>query len=617
MNQLYLSKSDFKAGRSCPTKLYYKKQGYPSEQEGNEYLEFLADGGYVVGKLAQLLIPGGVEIRSDIGTRAALEESARLLERENAILYEAAVTAGGKLARIDILVKKGHVLDLIEVKSKSYDSREEGFSKDMNEYLEDVAFQAWLLQEAYPQFTVRSFLMMPDKSLTSQIEGLAGWFNKSLAQPPADARSRFRRIEVDFLFPENSPQHRRLLQENLLARIPVDLEVRRRLPEVVAAGEELLKSLSNGKVSKIPTRVGRKCFNCEYRGLPDDPRNGFLECWGELGRVAPHVSELYHAGTLGGRGGFLVEEMIAAKRVSLLDLPPAALLNSRGELSFRGRRQQIQIQHTRDNSEWISPELKTLLNGLRYPLHFIDFETITPALPFHRGMRPYEMIAFQWSCHTVDGPGLEPRHAEWLNTKPSFPNFAFARSLMELIGTEGTPMMWSNHENTVLRNILEQMENRGHRDEKLRKWLQSITRDKEKRRAGRLVDMNQLTLEHYFHPDMKGKTSIKLVLPAVWNNHPELHQIPWFRKYLKLENGLIQSPYNALSDLNGELEQASEIIKEGTGAMRAYYEITCGDLRDDPQAREKRQKMLLRYCELDTMAMVIIWTHWFRAAESV
>ncbi|MCB1226582.1 MAG: hypothetical protein KDK99_12280 [Verrucomicrobiales bacterium] len=55
----FLTKSDFKVARSCPTKLFYKKQRYPSSDEENEYLQFLAEGGYMVEALACLSFQEG------------------------------------------------------------------------------------------------------------------------------------------------------------------------------------------------------------------------------------------------------------------------------------------------------------------------------------------------------------------------------------------------------------------------------------------------------------------------------------------------------------------------------------------------------------------------------
>jgi len=62
---MLLSKSDFKVAGTCPTKLYYRKLGYPSTNHENPYLEFLADGGYMVEAIAKLMFPEGREIVAD------------------------------------------------------------------------------------------------------------------------------------------------------------------------------------------------------------------------------------------------------------------------------------------------------------------------------------------------------------------------------------------------------------------------------------------------------------------------------------------------------------------------------------------------------------------------
>ena len=56
---MYLSKTDFRVARTCPTKLYYRKRGYPSSMEDDEYLALLAEGGFMVQKIATLLYPEG------------------------------------------------------------------------------------------------------------------------------------------------------------------------------------------------------------------------------------------------------------------------------------------------------------------------------------------------------------------------------------------------------------------------------------------------------------------------------------------------------------------------------------------------------------------------------
>ncbi|MCJ7484061.1 MAG: DUF2779 domain-containing protein [Thermodesulfovibrionales bacterium] len=607
----YISKSDFKVARDCPAKLYYKKKRYPSNLEANEYMQFLAEGGYVVGKLATLLRPGGIEIKTNHGYKYAVDETTELLKKENVTLYEAAIFSNSKLVRIDILEKQGGVINLIEVKSKSFDSSQKNPWSDMKEYLEDVAFQTMVLREAYPEAEIHSFLFLPDKAQCTKIDGLAGWFRK--ANPdPNEAPSRFPRIGVKFIYTESSPQHTQLQADNLLALENVDDKVAKMMPGIQCETEKFIGSVRDG-LKKIAVQPNKKCFKCEYRDSGDVQQDGFRECWGALADVSPHISELYFAGAVGGSEP-VIDQLIAQGRVSLYDIPLEALGKKGGGMGSRGERQLIQIRNTKENNEWASAEMKEELNTWEYPLQFIDFETSIPAIPFHKGMRPYELIAFQWSCHTIDRPGAEPAHSEWINLDEGFPNFRFSESLLEKIGDKGTPLMWATHENTVLRKILEQMELFGYENDKLKDWLERITTDDKKKRKGRLVDMCAFTRKHYFHPQMKGSNSLKKVLPAVWQNHTYLHSIPWFRKYLKLEQGLAADPYDTLG---GEIEalENDEVVNEGTGAMRAYYEMMFGEHRGDPAVKKNWREKLLRYCELDTMSMIIVWTHWLKLSS--
>src|SRR5262245_9566359 len=85
----YLSKSDFKIARTCPTKLYYKKLAYPSIRDGSECREFLADGGYMIETIAKLLHPEGIEVGWDEGLEYSALETVQALQAENVTLFEA------------------------------------------------------------------------------------------------------------------------------------------------------------------------------------------------------------------------------------------------------------------------------------------------------------------------------------------------------------------------------------------------------------------------------------------------------------------------------------------------------------------------------------------------
>ena len=179
-----------------------------------------------------------------------------------------------------------------------------------------------------------------------------------------------------------------------------------------------------------------------------------------------------------------------------------------------GERNIIQIKHTKSNTEWTGEGFKEMISNVTCPLHFIDFETFAGVFPFHSNMRPYERMAFQWSCHTINKPDSEPVHSEWINLKNKFPSFEFAETLMKQIGYESVPLMWSSYENTILREIYEQIDFYKYDNPELKSWLRrSVRFDKD---DGRLFDMEKVALKQYFHPKMKGRTSIKVPLTLLF-----------------------------------------------------------------------------------------------------
>lgn len=618
-NSRTLSKSDFKIARDCPTKLYYKKKGYPNNNEENEYMMYLAEGGYMVGKYAQLLYPEGIEVKTDNGTGYALAETEELLSKHKEItLFEAAIEHEGKIIRIDILKKSGDHFDLIEVKSKSWDSSEEDWERESmeEEYYEDVAFQYHVLSQKFPNAKITPYLLMPDKYKSSGIEGLAGWF-KIIREEP-DPESTFRKVDAQFIPGEGSAEHKQLIQDNITVLVNVTNEVLSRQEMVVDYSKTLIESLKGKELKKINGVLDKGCFKCEFRS-EDKTKSGYHECMGKRADPDPHIADLYYIGAIGRNQH--ANDLISEGKTSLYDIQEQALLLANGKWGARGIRQKLQIDQTKQNKEWFSANLKGELKTWKYPLYFIDFEASLGAIPFHKDVRPYETIAFQWSCHIVDAPNKQPRHFEWINTSAAFPNFEFAKSLMELVkkNGEGTLLMWSNYENTTLRKVYGQMQERGHKDPALKAWLEEVVKMEVNGTPkgsfpGKFVDMNDTTLKHYFHPYMKGRTSIKKTLPAIWNHHPYLHGLAWFKKYHLVKDGKVQNPYETLGNGISDSEK-QDVVKEGTAAMRAYFEMIFGRGRSDATARDAIRDSLLRYCELDTMAMVIIWNHWLEKAN--
>ncbi len=70
---------------------------------------------------------------------------------------------------------------------------------------------------------------------------------------------------------------------------------------------------------------------------------------------------------------------------SIRDIPDDFPLNE------RQRRAATSVQ---TGKPWFSDDLGKELGALKYPLCFMDFETINPAIPRFAGMRPYDQTSF-------------------------------------------------------------------------------------------------------------------------------------------------------------------------------------------------------------------------------
>ena len=167
MQPTTLSKSGFALALDCPRKLVYAANpAYVDAGQQNEFLAALADGGHQVGALGRLMHPQGIEITAR-AIDEQLEQTAALLERESVTLFEPTILVNNLLIRVDILVKHGDDVQLIEVKSKGFDPKRKSMhSKEKTRhpvdggwrsYLYDVTFQTYVLRLARPQWRVTPY----------------------------------------------------------------------------------------------------------------------------------------------------------------------------------------------------------------------------------------------------------------------------------------------------------------------------------------------------------------------------------------------------------------------------------------------------------------------------
>jgi hypothetical protein len=292
-----------------------------------------------------------------------------------------------------------------------------------------------------------------------------------------------------------------------------------------------------------------------------------------------------------------------------------------------------------DNSIYVEKDgLKKEMSEWKFPLHFIDFETSAVALPFTAGRRPYEQVAFQFSHHVYYENGTIEHKSEFISNKPGeFPNFQFARALKKsLENDKGTIFRFASHENSILNAIIVQLLNSQEPDrEDIISFLKTITNSTNNSAQvwegeRNMVDLNRVVKEYYYNPHTKGSNSIKAVLPASLNSSAFLrnkYSLPIGeinltslnfdsnQVWLKIEDGKVINPYKMLPPVfDGwtEVEKEENLsetkeISDGGAALTAYAKLQYQDMTENE--RNQITKGLLKYCELDTLAMVMVYEH--------
>ena len=605
-----LSKSDFTLARDCEMKLHWRENGFPDSRASNQYLRLLAEGGFMVEALARAMYPGGTLLESGNATLDA-EHTLALLQEPNVTLFQATFLAGRRHVRTDIIEKRGNVVRLIEVKAKSFDgaahaesvrtggpggfrSKVKGHAilADWIQKFEDLTFQVLVLERALPGVTVQPWLLMVDKSKRSALDNVPALFElvrrDRAEQPGALLSAEFRGTDDD------------LRQLDILTEVDAASEVAMLRAQVDAAATHFESLLDAPRAALVPP-LGPHCADCEFRTEPLAD-SGFAHCWGSLAAIAPHVLELNRVGTVKDADGTpLVTSLARAGKASLFDIPEDRLSKKDGTIGAQAERQLRQLRHTRSGEQWVSAALRDKLSALTYPMHFIDFEVSRLALPYHANMRPYGQVVFQWSCHTVDAPGATPRHTEWLNSEHEWPNTTFSQTLRNVLGAHDTVMAWSPFESGRLSELAKEHAHFAAYDPALVSWVEQL-------KATRIFDLHKCAVEDFYHHGMRGRTSIKVILDALWKSDVAMRDqyAAWMGTVVSAE----QDPYKALPAL--EIAGVVQDVHEGTGAMRAYEAMMYGVERTDARAIEQWRSLLLQYCKLDTLSMVLVFEYWRR-----
>jgi len=403
-------------------------------------------------------------------------------------------------ARADALVPEGDRYVLRETKASTFPLKADKVTTDKpkEEHLNDLAIQAWIMSGS----------------------GL-----------PL-GRSELNLLNSKWRYPGDGDY------SGLFRQLDVTSDIATRVQDVPI----WLEGASMTVTGEMPqTQTGKHCtkpYACIYHGFcePLDPAGPEHPI-----ELLPDLAGKTLAGKLRETKGY----------VSILDPRPDELTGKQSALYRR-----IQAAH-RTGSDFREPGVEAVINAYPYPRYFFDFEGIDLPVPRWEGVRPYEQIPFQWSCHIETRPGVF-RHGEFLNLTGNDPSVGCINRMREVINPDdGGPIFvyFATYEKGRLEGLAERHPEHA---ELLNKYV------------SRLVDLLPIVKNHYYHPGMNGSFSIKKVLPVI------------------------------APDLNyGELDE----VQGGTAAQVAYIEAAL-DSDTTPERKADLDQKLRTYCRQDTWAMV-------------
>jgi hypothetical protein len=693
----YLSKSRFKLALECPTKLHYTvpANGYFDKNQGNDFLQALADGGHQVGELAKYKyhpnpVGDGITVEP-LAHAQALAQTQAMLERPGrVVIAEAALLSAPYFVRVDILIqdKDAKTIDLIEVKSKSVTSddvasRFKGASGKYEAswlpYLYDVTFQAEVARLVFPGYVIRPKLLLVDPERVFEQDGLHQLF-KVVEMRSQDGRSRVHVQTPDQLTKADLGQMD-YLREVDVSDVVADL-CARPIDNVAHVPEQYRENLKTfmqwaGELQTSGAKhfhgVSKACRTCQFRAPEgSDQKSGVHECWqmaisqGLLqggrslhDRTIPLSIDLW-GGATGAKS--LADLVIAQGRAFLEDIQPEDLQakgtsKDQGMSALERRMAQIHAASGLQTTPLLEESRLSEMDEWQWPLHMIDFETTAPALPFFKGMHPYQTLAFQFSHHIMEkmpNGTVHIRHAnQWISTKAGVnPNIDFVRALRKALMPDGqlrgTVFRYHNHENTVLRGLRKTIHAAPQvmvpDAKELKEFIDLITKStgKEKKEHGdfsgpkAMVDLHRLIQEGYYSKHAGGSISLKFMLPAVLKDASAVAEmysksgvygvglpIPSLNfntpeGHVWLQADKCNDPYKTLPGIfgpsHGQLDAMlarlagddddDGAINQGGLAMTAYNYTQFACLED--RERQSIERALLRYCELDTLAMVML-----------
>ena len=506
-----ISKSDYLLGVKCPSALWYKKHR-PDLKPATTPNESVLRSGTEVGELARQRFAGGVLIDADSWTDEALTQTSKIMSafapavffrdyyetkesdtnEVNEVVYEGVVkTQSGEYCAADILRNNGNgTWDLIEVKSTTT-VKNKGVG---------------------PRGGARKDSHIVDISFQRYVFEKAGIkINRCFIMMLNKEYVRNGDLDLNQLF------------------IETDVTDELDTMETVEKNINHLREILNGPelgIAITKTKCKNTFYECPF----------ISHCWKDVPNYSvfnafrsPDCDEIYNR--------------CATADITKIPEEPKSDIK------------KLEIECFLENSNHIDKkELKNFVDGLQYPLYFLDYESINSPVPLFDNSKPYQQICFQFSLHVSEKPGAVLKHFEFLHNEPTDPRPELIKKLIEYCGDTGSIIVYFKGFESARNNEMA---------ESFPKYADGLYAINE-----RIVDLYIPFQKHHLYSyKQNGSASIKKTLPA----------------FTKLS-------YEGMEIANGA--QASEQFLNFINGKQTSAET------------QNMLNALSKYCEQDTFAMV-------------
>ena len=497
-----LSKSKYTLSCQCQKALWLRCNK-PEEAVVDPALASRFEAGAQIGKMARSLFGDYTDTTAytndgQLDISAMIRTTQQLMQSGCNVICEAAFSTPNHYCAVDILRKTAHGWAIYEVKSSTSHMIVKDPEKTFGKYAADIAYQRWVLEQCGVNVTETYLVTVNSDYVYMGQLDIQQFFNIT----PMDA-----------------------IASNEYLKVP---------NQVTRA----LQTMSENQEPKID--LSAKCnkpYKCAFWGYCTQhlPKHSVFNLYG-VGCNFNQQLKLYKQGI-----------------ISFEDLAQQSL----------GPIQTLQVNSWLRQQECINPAgIVKFLNKVRYPLYFLDFESMQPAVPIYPNSKPYMQICFQYSLHYIEQEGGELKHKAFLaKSNGQDPRRELAESLCRDIPRNACIMAYNDpFEKTRIKEMASIFPD-------LADHLMNI--------HSHIIDLLIPFREgNYYRPNMGGSFSIKVVLPSLFPNDPEL-----------------------------DYHHLSELVQNGGDAMTIFPKMK--DMHPDEE--QKARQALLEYCKLDTYAMVKIW----------